>query len=167
MSLDMIPLEVICRNIATGSLVKKYPFPEKKELNPPIIQFDYKNDEYHDPMLNDSIILALDIVTQENLDEIREITLKINKVLSDFLKSKGLLLVDFKLEYGFDKEGNIILGDEISPDTTRLWDVDTLENFDKDIFRKGQDGVVDAYRKVVDLILTDDEKDKWNVKDIE
>ncbi|AWX33364.1 phosphoribosylaminoimidazolesuccinocarboxamide synthase [Methanosphaera sp. BMS] len=167
MSLDMIPLEVICRNIATGSLVKKYPFPEKKELNPPIIQFDYKNDEYHDPMLNDSIILALDIVSQDALDEIRQITLKINRVLSDFLKSKGLLLVDFKLEYGFDKDGNIILGDEISPDTTRLWDVDTLENFDKDIFRKGEDGVVDAYRKVVDLILTDDEKDKWNVKDIE
>ena len=109
----------------------------------------------------------MDIVSQDALDEIRQITLKINRVLSDFLKSKGLLLVDFKLEYGFDKDGNIILGDEISPDTTRLWDVDTLENFDKDIFRKGEDGVVDAYRKVVDLILTDDEKDKWNVKDIE
>ena len=80
-SLEMIPLEVICRNIAAGSLVKKYPFENKQELNPPIIQFDYKNDEYHDPMLNDSIILALNIVNQETLDKIREITLTINKVL--------------------------------------------------------------------------------------
>lgn len=163
-SLDMIPLEVICRNIAAGSLVKKYPFEEKQELNPPIIQFDYKNDEYHDPMLNDSIILSLGIVSQETLDEIREITLKINEVLSNFLKSNGLLLVDFKLEFGFDKDNNIVLGDEISPDTTRLWDVDTLENFDKDIFRKGQEGVVDAYKKVLDLILDDDEKNKWNIE---
>lgn len=163
-SLDMIPLEVICRNIAAGSLVKKYPFEEKQELNPPIIQFDYKNDEYHDPMLNDSIILSLGIVSQETLDEIREITLKINEVLSNFLKSNGLLLVDFKLEFGFDKDNNIVLGDEISPDTTRLWDVDTLENFDKDIFRKGQEGVVDAYKKVLDLILDNDEKNKWNIE---
>ena len=165
-SLEMIPLEVICRNIAAGSLVKKYPFENKQELNPPIIQFDYKNDEYHDPMLNDSIILALNIVNQETLDKIREITLTINKVLCDYLKERTLLLVDFKLEFGFDKDGNIVLGDEISPDTTRLWDVETLENFDKDIFRKGESGVVDAYHKVVNLVLTEEEKDKWNVEQI-
>lgn len=166
-SLRMIPLEVICRNIAAGSLVKKYPFEEKKELNPPIISFDYKNDEYHDPMLNDSIIMALGIVTQDTLNKIREMTLIIDKTLSKFLKEHGLLLVDFKLEFGFDMDGNLVLGDEISPDTTRLWDVDTLENFDKDIFRKGEEGVVEAYKTVVDLILTDEEKDKFYVNEIE
>jgi phosphoribosylaminoimidazole-succinocarboxamide synthase len=118
-------------------------------------------------MLNDSIILALGIATQETLDEIREMTLKINETLSKFLKEHGLLLVDFKLEYGLDNEGNLVLGDEISPDTTRLWDVDTLENFDKDIFRKGEEGVVEAYKTVVDLILTDEEKEKFYVNQIE
>lgn len=165
-SLDMIPLEVICRNIAAGSLLKKYPFEKNQELVPPIIQFDYKNDEFHDPMLNDSIIIALGIATQDDLDNIRTITLKINEVLSNFLKERGLLLVDFKLEFGFDKDSNIVLGDEISPDTTRLWDADTLDNFDKDIYRKGEDGVVDAYKKVVDIVLTSEEKDKWNVDNI-
>lgn len=166
-SLRMIPLEVICRNIAAGSLVRKYPFHNKQELNPPIISFDYKNDEYHDPMLNDSIILALGIVTQDTLNKIREMTLVINKTLSKFFKEHGLILVDFKLEFGFDRDGNLVLGDEISPDTTRLWDAETHENFDKDIFRKGDEGVVEAYRTVVDLILTDEEKDKWYVNEIE
>lgn len=165
-SLEMIPLEVICRNIATGSLLKKYPFEENQKLEPPVIQFDYKNDEYHDPMLNDSIIKALGIAAQEELDEIREITLNINKILSDFLLERGIILVDFKLEYGKDSEGNIILGDEISPDTTRLWDEKTYENFDKDIYRKGETGVVDAYLKVVNLVLSDEEKEKWNVEQI-
>ncbi len=161
--LEMIPLEVICRNIATGSLLKKYPFEENQKLEPPVMQFDYKNDEYHDPMLNDSIIKALGIATQEELDNIREITLEINKILSAYLIERGIILVDFKLEFGKDSEGNIILGDEISPDTTRLWDSETYENFDKDIYRKGEDGVVDAYLKVVNVVLTDEEKEKWNV----
>ena len=117
-------------------------------------------------MLNDSIIKALGIATQEELYEIREITLKINKILSDYLIERGIILVDFKLEFGKDCEGNIILGDEISPDTTRLWDSETYENFDKDIYRKGEEGVVDAYLKVVNLVLSDDEKEKWNVEQI-
>ncbi len=166
-SLEMIPLEVICRNIATGSLLRKYPFHRNQELKPPIIQFDYKNDVYHDPMLNDSIITALKIATEEQLAKIREITLKINKVLSEFLIERGLILVDFKIEFGLDADGNIILGDEISPDTTRLWDVETLDNFDKDIFRKGEEGVVDAYHVVVNLVLSDDEKEKWNVEKLD
>ncbi len=162
-SLNMIPLEVICRNIATGSLLRKYPFHKNQKLDPPVIQFDYKNDVFHDPMLNDSIITALEITTQEELDQIREITRVINKVLSRFLLDKGLILVDFKIEFGFDDDGKLVVGDEISPDTTRLWDAETLDNFDKDIFRKGEDGVIDAYHRVVNLILTDEEKDKWNV----
>lgn len=166
-SLEMIPLEVICRNIATGSLLRKYPFHKNQKLDPPVLQFDYKNDVYHDPMLNDSIIVALKIATAEQLDEIREITLKINKILSDFLLERGLILVDFKIEFGFDKDGNIVLGDEISPDTTRLWDSETHENFDKDIFRKGEEGVVDAYHVVVNLVLTDEEKEKWNIEKLD
>ncbi|MCD7782164.1 MAG: phosphoribosylaminoimidazolesuccinocarboxamide synthase [Methanosphaera sp.] len=162
-ALEMIPLEVICRNIATGSLLRKYPFHKNQELNPPIIQFDYKNDVYHDPMLNDDIITALEITTQKQLDQIREITYVINKVLSRYLKERNLILVDFKIEFGLDKDGNIVLGDEISPDTTRLWDSKTLDNFDKDIFRKGEEGVVEAYKKVVELVLTDEEIEKWNV----
>ena len=162
-SLDMIPLEVICRNIATGSLLRKYPFHKNQHLQPPVLQFDYKNDVYHDPMLNDSIIIALEIATEEPLQQIRQITLKINKVLSEFLYERGLILVDFKVEFGFDKDGNIVLGDEISPDTTRLWDSETHKNFDKDIFRKGEEGVVDAYEVVVNLVLNDEEKQKWNI----
>ncbi|MDO5851897.1 MAG: phosphoribosylaminoimidazolesuccinocarboxamide synthase [Methanobacteriaceae archaeon] len=163
-SLKMIPLEVICRNIATGSLIKKYPFQEKQELNPPIIQFDYKNDEFHDPMLNDDIIIALNIATKDDLERIREITRKLNSVLVDFLKEHGIILVDFKIEVGFDKDNNIVVGDEISPDTTRLWDIETGKNFDKDIFRKNESGVVSAYHKVVKAILTPEEQKKWNVE---
>lgn len=159
--LDMIPLEVITRNIAAGSLLKKFPFKEKQELNPPIIQMDYKNDEYHDPMLNDSIAIALNLATQVELDTIRNITLKINSILKDFLLSRNILFPDFKIEYGFDSEGNIVLGDEISPDTCRFWDRETCEVLDKDLFRKGEKGVMNAYVRVASLLLNQDDKKKW------
>ncbi len=161
--LEMIPLEVIARNIATGSLLKRFPFEENQKLDPPIIQMDYKNDEYHDPMLNDEITIALGIATQEELDEIRKITLKINDILSKFLKEKGILLVDFKLEFGKDKNGNIILGDEISPDTCRYWDIDTLETLDKDSFRQGQDNVMDIYEQVCNMIVDDEDIERWRI----
>lgn len=162
--LDMIPLEVITRNIAAGSLLKKFPFKEKQELNPPVIQMDYKNDEYHDPMLNDSITTALGLATHEELDMIREITLKINTVLREFLLSKDILFPDFKIEYGFDIQGDIVLGDEISPDTCRFWDLKTWEVLDKDLFRKGKSGVMDAYMKVASLILDPEDKEKWEIE---
>ncbi|RBQ22903.1 Phosphoribosylaminoimidazole-succinocarboxamide synthase [Candidatus Methanobinarius endosymbioticus] len=161
--LDMIPLEVIARNIATGSLLKRFPFKESQKLNPPIIQMDYKNDEYHDPMLNDEITIALGIATQEELDEIRAITLKINKILSEFLKEKGILLVDFKLEFGKDKEGKIVLGDEISPDTCRYWDINTLEILDKDSFRQGQDNVMDIYEQLCGMIVEEKDIKNWGI----
>ncbi|MEA4957713.1 Phosphoribosylaminoimidazole-succinocarboxamide synthase [bioreactor metagenome] len=161
--LDMIPLEVIARNIATGSLLKRFPFEENQKLDPPIIQMDFKNDEYHDPMLNDEITISLGIATQEELDEIKNITLKINKILSEFLKEKGILLVDFKLEFGKDEKGNIVLGDEISPDTCRYWDIDTLETLDKDSFRKGQDNVMDIYEQVCNMIVNKEDLAKWGV----
>lgn len=161
--LDMIPLEVIARNIATGSLLKRFPFEENQKLDPPIIQMDYKNDEYHDPMLNDEISISLGIATQEELDEIRKITLKINEVLSKFLKEKGILLVDFKLEFGKDTDGNIVLGDEISPDTCRYWDINTLETLDKDSFRQGQENVMDIYEQVCGMIVDEEDTKRWGI----
>lgn len=161
--LNMIPLEVIARNIATGSLLKRFPFEKNQKLDPPIIQMDYKNDEYHDPMLNDEIAIALGLVTQKELDDIRKITLKINKVLSEFLKEKGILLVDFKLEFGKDTEGNIVLGDEISPDTCRYWDINTLKTLDKDSFRQGQSNVMDIYNQVCKMIVEEEDIKRWKV----
>jgi phosphoribosylaminoimidazole-succinocarboxamide synthase len=162
--LDMIPLEVITRNIAAGSLLKKFPFNDKQELTPPVIQMDYKNDEYHDPMLNDSISIALGLATQEELDTIRSITLKINAVLKDFLLAKDILFPDFKIEYGFDSQGSIVLGDEISPDTCRFWDRETWEVLDKDLFRKGESGVMDAYMRLASMILGEEDKKKWQIE---
>ena len=157
--LEMIPIEVIVRNIATGSLIRKYPIADGTRLEPPIVQMDFKADEYHDPMLNDSIIKALGIATQEEIDVLTEKALKINDVLTEFFADAGIILVDYKVEFGKDKDGNILLGDEISPDGCRLWDSETLEMLDKELFRKGKDDeVMDAYVEVYNRILTDDEK---------
>ena len=157
--LEMIPIEVIVRNIATGSLVRKYPIADGTKLEPPIVQMDFKADEYHDPMLNDSIIKALGIATQEEIDILTEKALKINEVLTGFFADAGIILVDFKVEFGKDKDGNILLGDEISPDGCRLWDSETLDMLDKELFRKGKDNeVMDAYVEVYNRIIPDDEK---------
>jgi len=162
--LKMIPLEVIARNIATGSLLKRFPFEKNQKLNPPIIQMDFKNDEYHDPMLNDEIAISLNIASRYELDEIRKITLQINKILSKFLKEKGILLVDFKLEFGKDEDGNIVLGDEISPDTCRYWDIETLETLDKDSFRQGHENVMDIYEQVCSMIVDEKDLKRWGIE---
>ncbi|MGN0177621.1 MAG: phosphoribosylaminoimidazolesuccinocarboxamide synthase [Methanobrevibacter sp.] len=157
--LEMIPIEVIVRNIATGSLVRKYPIEDGTELNPPIVQMDFKDDEYHDPMLNDSIIKALGIATQEEIDILTEKALKINEILTKFFADAGIILVDYKVEFGKDKDGNILLGDEISPDGCRLWDSETLDMLDKELFRKGKDDeVMAAYIEVYNRIMPEDEK---------
>lgn len=157
--LEMIPIEVIVRNIATGSLVRKYPLEDGTKLEPPILQMDFKADEYHDPMLNDSIIKSLGIATQEEIDILTEEALKINEILIEFFEVAGIILVDFKVEFGKDVNGNILLGDEISPDSCRLWDSKTLDMLDKELFRKGKDDeVMDAYIEVYNRILTDEEK---------
>jgi len=127
---------------------------------------DYKSDEFHDPMVNDDIAVALGFVTREELDEIRKITLKINQVLKDFLLKKGIIFPDFKIEFGRNHKGEIILGDEISPDSCRFWDSETCEVLDKDLFRKGETGVMDAYQEVASRILDIEDKKKWNIKDI-
>ena len=164
--LKMIPLEVITRNIAAGSLLRKFPFEDKQVFEPPIIQMDYKNDGFHDPMLNDDISIALNLATKEELDAIREITLKINKTLKEFLANKGVSLVDFKIEFGYDENQNIVLGDEISPDTCRYWDIKTCDVLDKDLFRKGEFGVMDAYKKVASMILDPEDLEKYGLKEI-
>ena len=161
--LEMIPLEIITRNIAAGSLLKRYPFEPQQKLYPPIIQIDYKSDEYGDPMLNDEIAIALGLTDTEKLKDIKETTYKINKILKDFLESKGLLFPDFKIEYGYDNEGNLVLGDEISPDTCRFWDSETCDTLDKDLFRKGESGVIDAYKKVASIILDEEDKKRWEI----
>ena len=162
--LDMIPIEVIVRNIATGSLVRKYPIEDGTKLDPPIVQMDYKDDEFHDPMLNYSIIKALGIATQEEIDILVELAGKVNNALREFFDQAGIILVDFKIEFGRDEEGNIILGDEISPDSCRLWDKETLEMMDKELFRKGKDDeVMDAYLEVYNRVLSDDDKSKYGL----
>ena len=154
--LEMIPIEVIVRNIATGSLVRNYPIEDGKRLDPPIVQMDYKDDEYHDPMLNRSLIKALGIATDEEVEILIEKALKINEVLVKLFADAGIILVDFKVEFGKDKDGNILLGDEISPDGCRLWDSETLEMLDKELFREGKDDeVMNAY---YNRIIPDDEK---------
>lgn len=149
--LTMIPLEVIARNVAAGSIVKKLPFKEGQVLNPPVIVTDYKDDARGDPSLNDDLILALGLVNSEELKEIKAVTLKINKLLYDFFDELGLIFVDFKIEFGRCGD-EIILGDEISMDSMRLWDKKTKESFDKDVYRFNKGDVMTAYAKVVGKI---------------
>jgi phosphoribosylaminoimidazole-succinocarboxamide synthase len=145
----IVPLEVICRNIATGSILKRYPFEQGQKFDPPLLEMGYKDDAYHDPFLNDAVALALGAARdKKELDEMREITLKVNEVLSEFLKSKGITLVDFKLEFGRDSDGNLLLADEVTPDTCRFWDAETGEIMDKDRFRQDLGDVREFYREV-------------------
>ena len=150
---DVILIEVIVRNIATGSLSRNLGIEDGKVLPFTLIEFDYKNDELGDPKLNDQHCLILNLVDDESeLDYIRYMARKINKFLSEFYAQLNLKLVDFKLEFGKDKFGNIILIDELSPDNFRLWDAETDEKMDKDRFRQGLGGVVEAYQEVLNRI---------------
>ena len=152
--LQMIPLEVIVRNVAAGSMVKKYPVKEGTALDPPVIAIDYKDDERGDPMINDEIIYALGILNPDELTIVKKVALKINEVLSKFFDEFGIRLVDFKLEFGKVK-GTILLGDEISMDSMRLWDKQTGESFDKDVYRFEKGDVMTAYRRVLERIIPD------------
>ncbi len=151
-AVDIIKIEVIVRNIAAGSITKKYPFKTGEKLDPPILLFDYKSDEYGDPMINDDIALALGLATRDELAEIRELALRINTILVDYLNDKDLLLPDFKLEFG-RRRGEIVLADEISCDTCRFWDKKTGESLDKDVFRFDKGDLVAAYREVAKRIV--------------
>lgn len=149
--LSMIPLEVIVRNIAAGSIVRTYPFRLGQKFDPPVIVIDYKDDSRHDPMLNDDLIVALKILTPTELKRVRSIALKVNHLLADFLAVQGITLVDFKMEFG--KQGKAIyLGDEISMDSMRLWDAKTGESLDKDVYRFDKGDVMATYNRVAHRI---------------
>jgi phosphoribosylaminoimidazole-succinocarboxamide synthase len=150
--LEMIPLEIIVRNVAAGSMVKKYPVKEGTVLSPPVVSIDYKDDERGDPMINDDLIVALGMLSRDELAAVKKSALKVNEVLSAFFDEFGITLVDFKLEFG-KADGEIILGDEISMDSMRLWDKETGESFDKDVYRFEKGDVMTAYRRVLERII--------------
>ncbi|MBP1929450.1 phosphoribosylaminoimidazole-succinocarboxamide synthase [Methanolinea mesophila] len=151
--LEMIPLEVIVRNVAAGSMARNYPIKEGTPLDPPVIVIDLKDDARHDPMLNDDLIFALGLSTPEELATIKREALRVNSVLAALFDSLGITLVDFKIEFGRGKDG-VYLGDEISMDSMRLWDKKTGESLDKDVFRFGKGDVMEVYRRVSERILS-------------
>ncbi len=146
---EIFPLEVIVRNITTGSFCKRLGAPEGLVLDEPIFEMSYKNDEYGDPLINDDHAVALKLATREELAYIKATTLKINELLKQFFLSMNLKLVDFKIEFGKTKEGEILLADEISPDSCRLWDVDTNQKYDKDVFRQDIGDLIETYKAVL------------------
>lgn len=148
---EIVPLEVIVRNRAAGSFSKKYGVSEGSDLASPILEFDYKSDPLDDPLVNNYHILALGLATQEEIDTIASMALKIDQLMIDFFKKCNVELVDFKLEFG-RFHGEIVLADEISPDTCRFWDLDTHEKLDKDRFRRDMGGVEEAYAEMMKRI---------------
>ena len=146
---SIVPLEVIVRNIAAGSFSKRYGVDEGVVFDQPTIEFSYKNDELGDPLLNTKHALALKVATPEEIETIERYSLKINEVLKSCWLSCGVTLVDFKLEFGRLADGTIVLADEISPDTCRLWDSETHEKLDKDRFRRDLGGVEEAYAEIM------------------
>ncbi|MBR0218055.1 MAG: phosphoribosylaminoimidazolesuccinocarboxamide synthase [Clostridia bacterium] len=150
---SIVPLEVIVRNIAAGSLSKRLGLPEGVKLGSTVLEYCFKNDDLGDPMVNDYHILAMGWATREELNQIAAYSFKVNEVLSEYLKEAGIELIDFKLEFGKTKDGTIVLADEISPDTCRFWDSVTHEKLDKDRFRRDLGGVEDAYQEILRRLL--------------
>lgn len=151
---DIILIEVIVRNIATGSLSKNLGIADGTVLPFTLVEFDYKNDALGDPKLNDQHCLILGLVKNEaELDQLRAMARQVNDILRPYFHTRGLNLVDFKLEFGRDENGKIILADEISPDNCRFWDLETGEKMDKDRFRQGMGGLKVAYEEVLNRIL--------------
>jgi phosphoribosylaminoimidazole-succinocarboxamide synthase len=145
----IIPLEVIIRNIAAGSMAKRLGIEEGLVLKAPIFEICFKDDALGDPLINDDhAINVLQVLNQEQLDLLKKYALRVNEILSKIFKEINIKLVDFKIEFGFDKTGNIVLADEISPDSCRLWDASTSEKLDKDRFRRDLGGLVEAYKDV-------------------
>ena len=146
---SIVPLEVIVRNISAGSFAKHYGVEEGIVFDHPTVEYSYKNDSLGDPLLNTSHAIALKLATKEEIDTIRSYALRINELLKAFWKTCGVTLVDFKLEFGRLSDGTIVLADEISPDTCRLWDAATGEKLDKDRFRRDLGGVEEAYAEIM------------------
>ncbi|MCL2400091.1 MAG: phosphoribosylaminoimidazolesuccinocarboxamide synthase [Defluviitaleaceae bacterium] len=147
--LYIIPIEVVVRNYIAGSLVRRLGLDEGTPLYEPILEFYYKDDELGDPMINTDHIRILDIISQETEGEIKEIAFMVNETLNQIFSRIGITLVDVKLEFGLDIKGNIILADEITPDTCRLWDIETGKKLDKDIYRRNMGDMMLGYREVL------------------
>lgn len=145
----IIPLEVVVRNIAAGSLAKRLGWEEGTELPQTVVEFYFKDDALGDPLVNDSHIDVLGVATAAERDQLRKMALEVNGVLQPYMKERGILLVDFKLEFGRTADGTILLADEISPDTCRFWDAETREKLDKDRFRRDLGNVEDAYKEIL------------------
>ena len=152
---SIVPLEVIIRNISAGSFAKRYGVKEGIVFAEPTIEFSYKNDDLHDPLINSYHALALGLATKNEIEEIKTMAFKINDILKAYFLSLNVKLVDFKLEFGRLKNGTIVLADEISPDTCRFWDADTNEKLDKDRFRRDMGGVEDAYNEMMKRVFGD------------
>ncbi len=151
---EMIPIEVVVRNIATGSLTKRLGIPDGTKLPFSLVEFYYKNDDLHDPIINDEHALILELAESESeLEELKRLGREINVILKSFFDKRELILVDFKLEFGKDIDGKIILADEISPDSCRFWDKNTGEKLDKDRFRQDLGNVKLAYEEVLKRVL--------------
>lgn len=150
---SIVPLEVIVRNIAAGSLAKRLGLSEGTKMKCTVLEFCYKDDALGDPMVNDYHILAMGFATEDELKLISDYSLKINKILTDYLKEVNIELIDFKLEFGKTSDGTIVLADEISPDTCRFWDSKTGEKLDKDRFRRDLGNVEDAYNEILKRLL--------------
>lgn len=150
---SIVPLEVIIRNISAGSFSKKYGVEEGIVFDEPTIEFSYKNDELGDPLLNSYHALALKLATKDEIETIKQMAFKIDALLIEYFKKLNIDLVDFKLEFGRLADGTIVLADEISPDTCRLWDSTTHEKLDKDRFRRDMGGVEDAYNEVMRRLM--------------
>lgn len=145
--LVMLPIECVVRNLSAGSLCRRLGVEEGQSLNPPVFEFFLKDDALHDPMINDYHILAFDWATAAEIERMKQLTFAVNDVLKRLFEQAGLLLVDYKLEFG-RFEGELLLGDEFTPDGCRLWDAQTRDKLDKDRFRQGLGGVVEAYEEV-------------------
>ena len=150
---EIVPLEVIIRNISAGSFAKRYGVEEGIVFAEPTIEFSYKNDDLHDPLINSYHALALGLATKKEIEEIKAMAFKVNDILKEYFLSLNVKLVDFKLEFGRLKDGTIVLADEISPDTCRFWDADTNEKLDKDRFRRDMGGVEDAYNEMMKRVF--------------
>lgn len=150
--LDIVPLEVITRNIIAGSMARRLGLEEGTMPKKMIQEFSYKDDDLGDPLINSDHAVAIGAATEEEVAEILEVTAKINQILSNAFKKEGILLVDFKIEFGRDKNGNLMLADEITPDTCRLWDAETKKKLDKDRFRRDMGGIEEAYKEILHRI---------------
>ena len=150
---EIVPLEVIIRNISAGSFAKRYGVDEGIVFKKPTIEFSYKNDDLHDPLINSYHALALGLASEDEINTIKNMAFKVNDVLKKYFLSLNVKLVDFKLEFGRTADGTVVLADEISPDTCRFWDADTNEKLDKDRFRRDLGSVEEAYAEMMNRVF--------------